>query len=65
MLLSSSLDHVSSPPRELDISVLPKQQITMDLLTFVMHLEYAGNLRNIHQTHSNCSSLNSSNDIIA
>ena len=43
MLLSSSLDHVSSPPRELDISVLPKQQITMDLLTFVMHLEYAGN----------------------
>jgi hypothetical protein len=63
MLLNSSLDHVSSPPRELDISVLPKQQITMDLLTFVMHLEYAENLRNIYQTHSNCSSFHSSNDM--
>ena len=47
-MLSSSLDHVSSPPRELGISVLPKQQTTMDLLTFVMHLEYDGNIRNLY-----------------
>ena len=42
MLLISALDHISSLPRELNISVLPQQQNTMDLLTVVMHLEYDG-----------------------